>query len=85
MSMSPAEQARIEGWEEDVVNSPSHYTVGGIEAIDVLEANLTTEQFRGYLLGNALKYLQRCNHKGNFGQDVEKAEWYLNRLKQLNG
>ena len=66
---------------EDVVNHPQHHTFGGIEAIDVMKAKMTDEQFKGYLLGNALKYLMRCNHKGVFAQDVAKAGWYVKRLE----
>jgi len=64
----------------DAVNHPAHHTHGGIEAIDVMEAKLTGDQLEGYLLGNALKYLMRCNHKGVLALDIKKAEWYVKRL-----
>ena len=55
----------------------SHYTSGGIEVIDVIEAyNL------GFSLGNAVKYILRCGHKGNSQdaiKDLEKARAYLSR------
>ena len=58
----------------DVVNHPSHYKVGGIETIDFIEGkNL------GYNLGNAVKYISRADHQGNRLQDLQKAQWYLNR------
>ena len=41
----------------DPVHSPSHYTAGGIECIDYLRAKLSVDEFRGFLRGNALKYL----------------------------
>jgi hypothetical protein len=70
----------------DPVNNPEHYTQGGIECIDAIEAALTPEEFRGFCKGNALKYLWRLNHKGNKVQDCEKARWYLNKLlSSLNG
>ena len=64
----------------DMVNSPNHYTVGGIETIDFIEAkNL------GYHLGNAIKYISRADHKGARIQDLEKAKWYLDReIKRLS-
>ena len=65
--------------EHDPVNSPEHYTYGGIETIDYLAAKLTEEQFVGYCLGNVLKYLSRAGHKGKL-QDLRKAGWYLERL-----
>lgn len=65
---------------QDMVNSPSHYKVGGIETIDFIEAkNL------GYHLGNAVKYISRADHKGARIQDLEKAKWYLDReIKRLS-
>lgn len=63
----------------DPVNHPSHYTAGGIETIDAIEAALTAEEFRGYCKGNALKYVWREKHKGQ-NESLRKAIWYLNRL-----
>jgi hypothetical protein len=58
----------------DLVNSPPHYRVGGIETIDFIEAkNLN------YNLGNAVKYITRSDHKDNRVQDLEKARWYIER------
>jgi hypothetical protein len=60
--------------QADPVNQPAHYKVGGIETIDFIEGkNL------GYNLGNAVKYISRADHKGNRLQDLQKAQWYLNR------
>lgn len=67
----------------DIINSPSHHTAGGIEAIDVMRAKLTPEEFRGFLKGNVLKYVMRANHKGNHDEDIKKAGWYLNELRNL--
>ena len=68
----------------DNVNSPSHYTKGP-EAINVIEAKLTKDQYQGMLLGNVLKYTMRCNYKGKFEEDIKKAQWYLNRLVNTFG
>lgn len=65
---------------EDNVNSPDHYTHNGIEAIDVIEAKLTLEQFQGYLQGSVMKYLLRANYKGKRIEDLKKAQWYLDNL-----
>lgn len=45
-------------------------------------AALTPDEFRGFLKGNGIKYLWRCNHKGG-AEDVAKAKWYLERLEQV--
>lgn len=64
----------------DAVNHPSHYTQGGVECIEAIEAAMTPDEFRGYLKGNVIKYVWRSNHKGSLLQDLEKARWYLDRL-----
>jgi hypothetical protein len=50
---------------EDKINNPMHYTVGGYEAIDVIKAKLTPEEYRGACKANVLKYLMRANYKGH--------------------
>jgi hypothetical protein len=67
-------------FQGDVVNHPSHYTDGGgIECIEAIEAQLTPEEYQGYLRGNCVKYLWRWRHKGG-KTDLLKAQWYLDRL-----
>lgn len=64
----------------DEVNKPAHYNTGSIECIEYLEDNLSSERFRGYLEGNTKKYLHRFRYKGKAKQDLQKAQWYLDRL-----
>tara|TARA_R110000787_G_scaffold37078_3_gene94442 strand:+ start:14067 stop:14360 length:294 start_codon:yes stop_codon:yes gene_type:complete len=66
--------------DTDPVNSPTHYNLFGIECIDAIEASLSTEEFKGMLKGNAIKYLWRYAYKGKPLEDLEKAQWYLNKL-----
>lgn len=60
----------------DAVNHPPHY--GGennpYEAIKVIEAWAL-----GFNLGNAVKYISWCEHKGSTIEDLKKARWYLDR------
>ena len=65
----------------DMVNSPPHYTAGGIETIDYIKAKLSPEGYRGYLQGNLLKYASRIGKKGS--DDAGKAAWYADRLDKL--
>jgi transposase-like protein len=58
----------------DPVHHPDHYTAGGIETIDFIEAKKL-----GYNLGNVIKYVSRADHKGKREQDLNKALWYLLR------
>lgn len=62
------------------VDSPLHYTKGGIETFDVIVAKLSQTELEGYCLGNCLKYLCRSGYKGKRTEDFKKAQWYLNRL-----
>jgi hypothetical protein len=60
--------------QQDMVNSPSHYTVGGIEVMDFIRAkNLS------YGRGNVIKYVTRAGVKDKDKEieDLEKAAWYL--------
>lgn len=68
----------------DPVNKPVHYTVGGIETIDYLKAKMTNEQFKGFLIGNILKYVSRYPHK-NGVEDLKKSVWYINKLIEVEG
>ena len=59
--------------EGGAVNHPSHYNKG-IETIDYIESwnmNFNT--------GNVIKYVTRAGHKDNKLEDLEKAQWYLQR------
>lgn len=67
--------------KNDNVNSPAHYRQGGIECIEAIKASMSEEGFRDYLKGNVMKYIWRYKHKGKAIEDIEKALWYLNRLK----
>lgn len=73
---------RLEDMAPDDVNHPSHYTQGGIECIDALQAALSPSEFQGFCRGNAMKYLWRMGLKGYAKQDMEKAIWYINRCLQ---
>ena len=60
---------------DDMVNSPTHYTSGGIETIDFIEAKELD-----YCLGNCVKYISRAGKKNEKKlEDLNKAMWYLKR------
>ena len=60
----------------DNVNHPEHYNNDRIEAIEGIRAALSDDELRGFIKGNALKYLWREQHKGGI-EDIKKAKWYL--------
>ena len=69
----------------DIVNHPPHYTQGfagrPIECIDIT-------QHMSFCDGNAFKYIWRAGKKGDrkkMIEDLEKAEWYLDRICENYG
>ena len=67
---------------QDLVNHPPHYTSGGIECLDAIQASMTEEGFLGYCKGNALKYIWRYEKKGG-RESLEKARFYLNKMIEI--
>lgn len=67
----------------DMVNHPEHYTDGGIETIDFIEAKKLP-----YHLGNAVKYISRAGKKDKSKtvEDLQKSIWYVERyIKFVEG
>lgn len=61
-------------------NTPKHYKLSdGSDSMDALAKILGPEEFKGFLRGNALKYLIRYAQKGGI-EDLKKARDYINRL-----
>ena len=62
------------------VTNPSHYMLfDDIEAIEVIARSMTREQFKGYCLGNILKYRLRAGKKSELAyleKDMAKAGFY---------
>ena len=66
----------------DNVRHPAHYTQGGIECIQAMEAAFGKEAVATFAKLNAFKYIWRSDHKGHT-EDIEKAVWYLNKYLEL--
>ena len=64
---------------QDNVNQPKHYTQGGIETIDFIEAKLTREEVIGAYKFNIIKYGTR-SHLKNGEEDLRKMHYYSDRL-----
>lgn len=63
----------------DAVERPAHYASGDIECIDAIKAQMSAEEYAGYLRGNVVKYMWRWREKGG-AESLKKAKWYLERL-----
>lgn len=63
---------------DDVINHPDHYIShpSGVECLEIV-------QHMDFCLGNAIKYIWRCEEKGKPIEDLKKAIFYLERKIQL--
>lgn len=59
---------------DDPINHPPHYTShpSGVECIEITE-------HMNFCIGNAIKYLWRAGLKGDVIDDLQKAQWYIDR------
>lgn len=61
-----------------------HYELyHALEAIDVMKAVLTPNEYIGYLKGNCLKYQLRLGKKDNIDKDMEKIADYRRELDSI--
>jgi hypothetical protein len=60
-----------------------HYKKMKHQPIDVMESCMSPEELKGFLRGNALKYLMRMGHKDSAHTDVHKALHYVDMLVKL--
>jgi hypothetical protein len=73
--------------QRNAIENPPHYNnidaecgdcKRKIECIDVT-------RHMSFNLGNAMKYIWRCDHKGNAIEDLKKAIWYLEDEIKMRG
>lgn len=85
----PKAQEPTEPKEDDGVKQPSHYQLfEGVEAIEVIARSMTQEMFKGYCLGNILKYRLRAGKKSELAtleKDMAKATFYLELYTKHKG
>lgn len=66
------------GTVNTAVKNPSHYDFfPGVEAIQIIRASLTADQWKGYCMGNKIKYRLRAGSKDNLQQDIDKSNFYV--------
>lgn len=65
------------------VNHPKHYNQGKYETIDEMIALFGVEAVKHFCICNVYKYKMRADHKGNKQQDLAKADWYMEKLMEL--
>lgn len=68
---------------EDTQIGGTHYATKKVQPWHAMEAWMTRDQFAGFLRGNAIKYLARCDDKGGV-EDLKKARHYLDKLIEFH-
>jgi hypothetical protein len=63
----------------DEVDRPKHYITDNVECIEAIESFLGAKKFRGYCLGQVMKYVWRAGKKDDYDTDLKKAKYYLVR------
>ena len=59
-------------------NEPDYYKKNGLSPIGAFKKGLMSEeQYKGFLIGNVIKYVIRAGSKDNAIQDLNKAKHYL--------
>lgn len=69
--------------EKNNTVNPEHYHPHGIimhEPIEIMKNMMSSEAYRGYLMGNIIKYISRYDMK-NGVEDLEKAKKYIDFLE----
>ncbi len=60
-----------------------HYADKAIQPWDAMQAWMSPAEFYGFLRGNVIKYVARCNDKGGI-QDLLKARHYLDKIIDMH-
>jgi hypothetical protein len=62
---------------------PGYYERSAMQPLEVMQRIMTAEQFKGFLLGNCIKYRMRCENKGQRDSDMYKARQYAYWLEMV--
>ena len=73
-------RCKMEKQSNNVVH-PNHYNRTSVEVIDTLRGMMTDDEYRGFLIGNVVKYISRYSLKNGI-EDIRKAKYYLELLEK---
>lgn len=69
--------------QSDLVNNPPHYKQGSVEVFDMMVKVWGAEKVKIFCEINAFKYRMRAGYKEGANEDLKKALWYENKMKEL--
>ena len=83
ISIKPAAESQTFTIHQNKVDE-SHYS-GTIQPLEFMQANMTKDEFVGFLKGNVIKYVSRAGKKkgSDMKSDIKKAERYLVWLQEV--
>lgn len=67
--------------EENEPAAPNAHYQTNIQPIEFMQANMTPEEFTGFLKGNIIKYTARCGKKDDPNKEVDKIIQYSKWLR----
>lgn len=68
----------------DKMNEPDYYAGNGLSPIGAFKQGLMSkEQYKGFLIGNVIKYVVRAGKKDDAIKDLEKAKTYIDFYLEL--
>ena len=71
----------IPKYTHDTENFEAHYG-GTIQPLEFMQAQMSQEEFRGFLKGNIIKYVSRCGKKDDPVKEMTKVLRYAEWLKE---
>lgn len=79
-------KARVQVASADDVRQPSYYQVfPDVESIEIIARSMTQAEFKGFCMGNVLKYRLRAGKKSELAtmeKDLKKADFYKELFEQ---
>ena len=73
---------KVEETADQIQVGGDHYKSQEIQPWHAMEAWMSPDQFKGFLRGNVIKYIARCDKKGG-AEDLKKARHYLDKLIEV--
>ena len=68
------------------MTEPTYYNKNGLSPLKAYQQGLLSyEEYIGFIKGNIIKYVVRCDKKGQGLSDLDKAMDYLELLKKEMG
>ena len=66
------------------MSEPEYYNSNGLSPLQAFKNGLISQdEYVGFIKGNIVKYVIRCDKKGQLESDIDKAMVYLKLLREV--